>query len=150
VFLIPMKTDSHEKNQYASCETEEVLSALNEIPEGLMFASNNMAGPILINTSHRVMSGNYHRNWEGISASIKINISKPDVAYDHLIKHNVDYVLFCKSEIKPVYVETYADGLLMQISSGAVPDYLRSIEAFSPTVPEDKKGDIALYEVVRK
>ena len=74
------------------CASDAVLSSLNKLPLGTILAHPNMAGNILNKTGHRALSGNYHRNWQGISVQIQVAISDPVKAGELLLENKIDYV----------------------------------------------------------
>ena len=125
------------------CASEDVLSSLNVLPLGTILAHPNMAGDILNKTSHRSLSGNYHRNWQGISVQIQVAISDPVKAGELLLENKIDYVYLCKgaSETK-IYKEHNEKGLTAQLSEGIIPDYLDIVSD-----PDLEDGEVVIFKV---
>jgi hypothetical protein len=126
-----------------TCFSDSVMAALNALPNGRISASSNGAPAILMNTGHAVLSGNYHRNWQGIAAQIRIATSEPSVAYQTLSDHNVDYLLYCKWDWELSRApETVPAGLLTAIDRDEAPDYL---ELISDNL---EGGDVKIFKVL--
>jgi hypothetical protein len=110
------------------CFDDSVMAMLNTLPKGRISSSSTGAPMILMNTDHAVLSGNYHRNWQGIAAQIRIATSEPRVAYQTLDAQEIDYLLFCKWDWELRRApETLPAGLLDSIDRGEVPSYLEPI-----------------------
>ena len=125
------------------CASEDVLSSLNALPLGTILAHPNMAGDILNKTNHRSLSGNYHRNWQGISVQIQVAISDPVKAGELLLENKIDYVYLCQgaSETK-IYKDHNEKGLTAQLSEGVIPDYLDIISD-----PDLEDGEVVIFKV---
>ena len=128
-----------------NCKSKAVLATLNSVPKGLILANSNMAGPVLINTKHSVVSGNYHRNWEGISAEIEISTAIPAAAYELLVTHEIDYLFYCMSPDVILFSAHSPDGLMAKMKAGEFPDFLHRISDKSL-----ENGEAILFEVVQK
>lgn len=111
------------------CRSDDVMSLLNQQTPGLIVAEANLAGQLLIHTHHSVVSGNYHRNWAGISTEIQIAIAPPQEAYALLTNNKIDYLYFCAIEEGPRLGKHSPQGLFEQIHIGNVPDYLTPLFA---------------------
>ena len=127
------------------CMTEDVLAALNNVPASLLATSSGMTGAILIHTPHSVISGNYHRNWEGISAEIKMSIAAPDEAYNLLKTHKIDYFFYCEVPEMKRFERYNPDGLIAQIAAGNNIDFLKPVS--DPTL---ENGRATLFKVIQK
>lgn len=126
-----------------TCFSDSVMAALNALPNGRISASSNAAPAILMNTRHAVLSGNYHRNWQGITAQIRIATSEPSVAHQTLDDHEVDYLLSCKWDWELSRApETVPAGLLAAINQDEIPDYL---ELISDNL---EGGDVKIFKVL--
>jgi len=145
ILMEPSAKSSGKSEASANCVSEDVLASLNDAPKGLIVASANMTGPILVHTDHSAVSGNYHRNWEGISTEIKISIAAPDAAYSLLRAHKIDYLFYCQSPDVSLYSEHNPEGLMAKISSGNIPNFLQPISE-----PSLEDGEAILFEVVRE
>lgn len=103
---------SASKSNAATCYDHAVMQKLNALPAGIVSANSNGAGKILMHTDHHVLSGNYHRNWEGILTQIRIATSPPEAAYDLLKTHNVDYLHYCQWDVDTkTFTANYKDSL---------------------------------------
>lgn len=107
-----------------NCVSDEILEAFNTLPAGLISTSSNFTGAILLHTKHRVISGNYHRNWQGISAQIEIATSSPQAAYEILTAHNIDYVYHCDIAEGSIMAAHNPQGLTGQLEGGEAIEYL--------------------------
>jgi len=106
------------------CGSDEIMAVFNSLPTGLVAANSNSAGHILIHTPHRVVSGNYHRNWAGISVEMKLSIASPQEARSLLTEHKFDYLYFCKAKGLKRFIDYNPDGLTARLQSGNIPDFL--------------------------
>ena len=127
------------------CMTGDVLAALNNVPASLLATSSSMTGAILIHTPHSVISGNYHRNWEGISAEIKMSIAAPDEAYNLLKTHKIDYFFYCEVPEMKRFERYNPDGLIAQIAAGHDFDFLKPVSD-----PALENGRATLFKVIQK
>jgi hypothetical protein len=136
------KTELETSETLGLCYSQEVIGLLNTLPAGLISAGSNGAGDILNQTQHRTLSGNYHRNWDGILAQVYIATSQPDKAFALLSKHRVNYVHYCAggSGVKS-YVTDYENSLYANIKAGTLPDYL---ELVSDNL---ENGDVKIFRV---
>ena len=133
------------KNPDYNCSSDTVMAFLGSVPAGTILASSNDAGPILRHTDHRVISGNYHRNWQGIAAEITISLTPPDTAHAKLAQHQIDYLYYCETGSAKRLVQHDANGLLGQIDAGEVPDYLQKIS------PQDlNAGHAMIFKIAPK
>lgn len=124
-----------------SCASDDVLKSLNNLPRGLLVANANLAAPFLLKTEHHVMSGNYHRNWKGITTQIHIAISEPEKAYQLLTDSSADYLHYCKFGAEtPDLIRHNEKGLYAQIHAGNIPEYLEPLSG-----DELGEGDIKIF-----
>lgn len=129
----------------AKCTSEDVIKNLKALPTGTILANSDMAGFILEKTSHRVVSGNYHRNWKGISAEIKIAVSDPAESGELLVEHDIDYLYHCTNAVgTSAYTRHNENGLTAKLSEGDIPDYLVAVSS-----PDLEDGDVVIYKVKR-
>jgi len=130
--------------QASNCYGNDVLTQLNKLPAGVLSANSNGTGKILMHTKHRVLSGNYHRNWEGIITQIRIGTSRPEDAYKLLVENEVDYLYYCKWDTETrTFISKYENGLFAKISTGTRPAYLEHIS-------DNLAGEnIQIFKVVR-
>jgi len=129
----------------AKCTSEDVIKNLKALPTGTILANSDMAGFILEKTNHRVVSGNYHRNWKGISAEIKIAVSDPAESGELLVEHDIDYLYHCANAVgTSAYTRHNENGLTAKLSEGDIPDYLVAVSS-----PDLEDGDVVIYKVKR-
>ena len=125
------------------CASDAVLSSLNKLPLGTILAHPNMAGNILNKTGHRALSGNYHRNWQGISVQIQVAISDPVKAGELLLENNIDYVYLCQAASETtIYKEHNDNGFTAQLTEGIIPDYLDVVSE-----SDLEGGDVVIFKV---
>lgn len=124
------------------CGSGAVMEVFNTLPAGLIAANSNAAGGLLIHTPHRVISGNYHRNWAGISVEMKLSIASFEEARRILAEHEVDYYYFCKAKGMLRFKDYNPDGLTAQLYSGNIPDFLVQIHD-APL----ENGDALIFKV---
>lgn len=136
-------TDNEAPRGDTVCYSDDVLAALGALPKGLVSATSNGGAPILMDTHHRALSGNYHRNIAGISQQIKISISDPSVSKALLREAGVDYLHFCRvTKEADILVEENEDGLFSALMNDSVPDYL------VPATDALEDGAVSIYRVV--
>ena len=105
-------------------------------------ASSNAAAPVLMQTEHSVLSGNYHRNIDGISGAIQIFIRSPEAAKQLIADNGVDYVHFCQtSGVYVGFAEAFPDGFANALLSGNPPEFLEQIG------PALEDGAVTIYKV---
>ncbi|MGB0907337.1 MAG: hypothetical protein ACPGVT_07570 [Maricaulaceae bacterium] len=130
------------KEARKACYSDDVIKALSELPPGLVAATSNGGSKILLHTHHRSLSGNYHRNPQGIAMQIGIGLSDPDTAYEILREAKVDYVHFCgTSPQSETLVLRNMDGLYARLMSENIPDFLE------PIGPALENGSVNLFRV---
>ena len=132
------------------CYGPTVTKALNDLPTGLVVANPNGAPRILSETRHRVLTGNYHRNPQGIVDGIRIFTRAPSQAHDILLATKVDYLVFCypTNFIKNLSIE-YPKGMAKALIDGHVPDFLTL--AANPTITDEGRTEtVSIYRVTEK
>lgn len=130
--------------QINACYSAPVMDALKGLPLGTIASTSDGGVQILLKTQHRSLSGNYHRNLDGISAQIHLATSVPQTAYDIMSRAGVDYVHFCKASPETEsLVSENDDGLYARLKRGDVPDYLL------PALVMDE-GNVVIYKVDRQ
>ena len=130
--------------QIGACYSEEVFTALNALQPGLVIAMENDTPVLLRQTHHRVLTGNYHRNVEGIADGLSILKNPPEAARSILNKHKADYFLYCDITMaNSEFVTNYPQSLTAQIAKKAIPNYLDIIR-------EDLEGGgVRIYRIKR-
>ena len=143
VLLGTQKSDPLEISKSAgSCYSKDVLTALNALDPGLVIAMENDTPVLLRHTHHRVLTGNYHRNVEGIADGLSILKNPPEAAQSILNKHKADYFLYCDITMaNSEFVTNYPQSLTAQIAKKAIPDYMEVIR-------EDLEGGgVRIYRI---
>lgn len=108
-----------------SCEGEQAMAALNDLPVGRVLASPDLAPHLLQYTSHHVLTGNYHRNKDGIEASIYIALSDGEETERLLTAAQVDYILFCKTLANTqILISEAPQGLYARLAKGEAQSFL--------------------------
>jgi len=142
--LFIKESSVNSSKQITACYSDKVMKSLNSLPVGLIAATSNGSASILQFTEHRALSGNYHRNVEGISTQIKIATSEADKAIDLLKKYNVNYVHFCypSNESKNLINEN-EKGFYSDLKAGKVPS---GLELAVPKI--ENAVEISIYRVI--
>ena len=125
LMLTPVKSAAPQAAQANMCYSEPVMTSISGLETGLFAATPNGAAPILSQTHHSALSGNYHRNVEGIMANIRIFTSNPEAARDAILKSGVNCIHVCRgAEDSQALAAHNPDGLMARILGGNVPNYL--------------------------
>ncbi|MGJ8562048.1 MAG: hypothetical protein ACSHXY_00730 [Alphaproteobacteria bacterium] len=143
LMLTPTDTETAANTEQAAlCYSDDVIEAMKALPPGLFAATSNGTSPILSETKHRALSGNYHRNTKGILANIHILTSTPDDALELISKNKVEYIYVCRTtEETNVFKNYKPDGLIAALYARQVPYYMKPIG-------EDLEGGaVTLYRV---
>ncbi|MEM1192174.1 MAG: hypothetical protein AAGH42_02130 [Pseudomonadota bacterium] len=129
------------------CYGPTIIGALNNLPNGLIAAAPNAAPALLNETRHRVLTGNYHRNVNGIVDGIRVFTYPPEQALGRLQANNVDYVLFCyPSNFMRFLEREYGEGLVAHLARGEVPDFL-DLVASPQIMDEGRTETVEIYRV---
>ena len=133
-----------DKGEEGACLSDRTLAALAAVPPGMILSDANVGSLLLERTPHSVMNANYHRDDDGISASLTAFGLPPDQVPAPLAANRVDYVLLCPgaSEVG-IFRKLRPDGFLAGLGAGKVPRWLQPV----PPLPEDKLSG-HLYRVV--
>ncbi len=119
------------RNTGENCYSSEVMEYLAEQPAGRIAVSTNGAPYILLQTHHKVLSGNYHRNAAGILANIRIFTSGAEQSLRLLKDYKVDRVYFCKAESETALRRENQVGLMARLYDGEVPNFLQAEKTFT-------------------
>jgi hypothetical protein len=132
------------KAEKGACLSEEMLAVLNSMPPGMILSDANVGALLLNQTAHSVMSANYHRDTDGIAASLKAFGLPPDEVLALLAENQVDYVLMCPGAAEiTTFSRLRPDGFLARLSVGDVPEWLQPVAPVSPGVSSGR-----LYRVI--
>lgn len=136
----PVETET--PGDSSACYSDQVMLAMSDLAPGLFVATSNGTPSILMHTDHRVLSGNYHRNVEGISANIRIFTETPQISKEELSRVGADYLHVCRTtKESQVFAEHSPDGLMAALLEGNTPAYLVPVEG------EIEAGAVTLYRV---
>lgn len=131
------------KKKSANCSSPSVAESLKALPKGTILADSDITGFILDQTSHRALSGNYHRNWQGISTEIQISISDIAAARRRLSELDIDYLYYCAGAVgTDTYIKNNENGLMAKIAEGEFPEFL---ELVSP--PDLENGEVKIFKI---
>ncbi len=120
---------SEAKENSKACYSENVMDYVETLPIGRWAAPGNGTPFFLMHTSHRALSGNYHRNAKGIDAELKIFLTEPETAKQILTENDVSYLLHCEHAFKSG-LKRNNNPLVLQLHNGEIPDYLEPIKTF--------------------
>ena len=125
----------------AACDPAATYAALNTLPTGRILAPASDTPGLLLETSHSMLHGHYHRNTAGIDAALAIFTAAPDEARVRLRAAQVDYLLVCPADPDLQFFARHApDGLIAEILRGDAPSWLQ---------PAGQGGATAIYRVHR-
>lgn len=143
LMLTPVAADEGmRKAQAAACYSPAVLEVMAALPAGRFAATSNATSPILKETEHSALSGNYHRNTKGIVINIHALTHEPERARIVMREHNVNYVHVCRTtEETRVFKNYNPDGLIARLVKREAPDFME------PIGEDLEDGAVTLYRV---
>ena len=98
---------------------------MNTLEQGRILATSNGTSKFLLWTKHSALSGNYHRNIDGIQSNIRAFTAVPEEARGYLKKNQINYVHVCRTTQESVVLEEQnPDGLMGVLLEETPPDYL--------------------------
>jgi len=115
----------------ANCYGPDAMEYLQALQPGRIAVPTNGAPYILMASDHTVLSGNYHRNADGILATLKIFTSEPNETQNLLKEHGIDYVYFCDAESESQLRRANETGLMARLYEGEGPNFLRAEKTFN-------------------
>ena len=125
---------------FKDCFRPEEFEALSGVPEGTVAASTDLGVMVLLNTPHRAISANFHRNQDGILANIELMKANMVDAENLLKQWNVSYVVLCENDFATqAFADLYPDGLWYSLYHGDVPEFLT-------TVPDKEERLLYVYK----
>lgn len=134
------KKEASAKNEKA-CSGPAFIAMLNQLPATTLMAVSNLGPDILIDTPHHVLAGPYHRNIEGLKASINAHILPADQAKLAMINSGATHYVWCKGA-NEITIYGPENGFAADMLAGKVPVWLTKI-AGAPN------GDYSLYKLLR-
>ena len=127
----------------AGCGLPHDLASLDRYSSGVVVNGVDLGPWIVAHTKHAAISGPYHRNEKGILEAYKALTSEPQAARKLIAARGGDYLAWCAASAGgDVLKQANAKGLVAQIESGTVPNWLRPITDPSET-------GLRLFQVVR-
>lgn len=118
------------------CYDTRAIAPLAQLPAGRMAAFLDMGPAILMDTSHSLLAGPYHRDGMGIIDTYRIFTDRPDSAAAVLKRREVDYVVACPASPDYRFYREKGgrDGLLSEIASRRQPPWLKLIALSDPAL----------------
>ncbi|MBI1179425.1 MAG: hypothetical protein GC201_02640 [Alphaproteobacteria bacterium] len=111
------------------CGLPESLRNLNALPAGTIMAPSNMGPMIMARTHHSVLGAPYHRDVDGLTATLHFFAAPSDeAAHQVLRREHVDYVVYCVGE-GPYSLPDLNDphALATRLEEGHVPRWLSPV-----------------------
>ena len=116
-----------------SCRAQSDYSTLNGLPKSVVMSDINSATPILVHTSHSVISGPYHRNGNAILAVADFFETDVTKARKVASDWHVDLVAYC--DVKRFDQSKNNSGRLdYRIARNDLPDWLELISSHDETL----------------
>lgn len=139
-FLAPMNQDQIPDT---ACLSETTLEALGSVAPGMVLSDANTGAFILNETSHSVMSANYHRDTSGIGGSLKAFGLPTEEVPGLLTDNQVDYVLLCPGAPENrTFARLRPDGFLARLVAGDIPSWLKPA---GPAPEDENSGRLYIY-----
>jgi hypothetical protein len=115
------------------------LNSIKESEDALLFAPPNFTPYLLYFTSFNVVAGNYHRNKEGLKDAYRFFYSTDISAWKIVEKRNVNYLLFCRRDIKKIN-KLSAGKLTYQFKSLTIPAKYNDLVLYKKHTTENNKS----------
>ena len=110
------------------CERSAALTPLQDAAPTVVLSYIDIGSMILYRTPHSVLGAPYHRDNEGLRATIDLFRSNDDTWIRNKLKEfAVGWIVTCPAAELNVYNTADHDGLAERLSSGQVPNYLEEI-----------------------
>lgn len=124
------------------CKSPAALAQLAALPTDVVAAPSELGVHILRYTTHRTLSGPYHRDQGGMLTELHIGLSAPSESEAFLRGAGVGILAFCPGDLQSrALMELKPDGLYAQLRDGKVPAYLGPL-------PVPATSDLRLYRVL--
>ncbi|OUS08435.1 hypothetical protein A9Q96_03015 [Rhodobacterales bacterium 52_120_T64] len=124
----PETSDGEPLGRFKDCYKPDEWNALTVLPAGLVATSTDLGVYVMLATGHRALAANFHRNQDGIQASIDLMSADMPDAKRLLTEWGVNYVVLCKNDFATkALANRYPDGLWNRLYSGDIPEYLTSV-----------------------
>ncbi|NJR13560.1 MAG: hypothetical protein HC779_04105 [Phyllobacteriaceae bacterium] len=106
-----------------TCESPAFLADLNRIAPGTLMTVSNLGPDVLIDTRHRVVTGPYHRNIDGIKAAINAHILPAAEARAAFRAMGATHLVWCPALVE-ITIFAREGGLAADLLAGRVPAWL--------------------------
>ena len=114
--------------EIGECGGPADMAILNGLETGVVAAPSNSGPETLRETRHRVLSGPYHRDQQGMLTELYIGLAQPDEANAFLNGAGVTVLAFCASDPQTqMLAKMKPDGLYAGLTKGEIPDYLQPV-----------------------
>ena len=135
----PIIRTSFQKNPgHRSCYRTQDFDNLNFLQSGLVMSDLSYATSLLVNTSHNVITGPYHRNEEAVVDTINFFRGTKSEAQRIAEKYKIDYVSMCVVG-KETKLRSEKNTLRSEIFRGKAPDWLEWVS--------DKNANVRVLRV---
>lgn len=124
----PQPENISRSGDFKDCKKPDEYRVLLNLPEGTVATSTDLGVMVLLNTPHRAIAANFHRNQDGILANI--DLMKTDLAdAENLLEQwNVSYVVLCENDFATqAFADLYPDGLWYSLYRSEFPDFLTPV-----------------------
>ena len=122
---VPQPENVSRPGNFKDCKKPEEYRVFSNLLAGTVAASTDLGVMVLLNSPHRAISANFHRNQDGILANIGLMKADLTDAENLLEQWNVSYVVLCKNDFATqAFADLYPDGLWYYLYRGDVPGFL--------------------------
>lgn len=133
VFSVFTKTDSAVRKtadkQAQQCLATAILTPLKQLPVGTALTQIDLGAAILAHTDLKVTTAPYHRNSQGILATIDMFIGNEIEAKNAVIRTQSDYVIACQNNGETgLYLDYAPTGMMRQLQDGNIPLWLEKLD----------------------
>lgn len=119
---IAVRKSANEQAQH--CLAASTLSTLKQL-QGTALTQIDLGAAILAHTDLKVTTAPYHRNSQGILATIDMFIGNEEEAKNAVIRTKSDYVIACNNNGETgLYLNYAPDGMMHQLQDGNTPKWL--------------------------
>lgn len=115
--------------QRRPCDHGHEIADLAALPTATLFAPVDVTPQLLATTSHRAMSGGYHRNLAALHRTMATYMAAPDVAHRWILESGADYVVGCPGENETERYKHFApNGLWARLERGERLAWLQPVQ----------------------
>ncbi len=124
-----VKTRKSADQQAQQCLATATLSPLKQLPIGTALTQIDLGAAILAHTDLKVTTAPYHRNSQGILATIDMFIGNESEAKNAVIRTKSDYVIACQNNGETgLYLNYAPDGMMQRLQDGNTPPWLEKLD----------------------